>query len=183
MMTWRDYRQQAGTVNIKRFRNLQPIKVADATAAIVAAGESGNMPALRRAVAVHAISVQFAETIIAERQRSTWRDDTAPAPGYFPREVKRGHVDPTQTIGINPRSAVSILQSQRDRALNISIKRQNEQLQLARNTLRLAERLARNETALTLARHSYDRAVARIRADFDAQESAIEREYREFRFA
>jgi hypothetical protein len=183
MKTWRDYRQQAGAVNTNRFRNLQPVKVSDATAAIVAAGEAGDMPALRRAVAVHTVSVKFAETVIAERQRSTWRDDTAPAPGYFPREVKRGHVDPTQTIGINPRSAVSILQSRRDSELNTSIKRRHEELQRARKTLRLAERHARNEAALILARRAFARIKDRIDAEHSQRVAAIHREYREFRFA
>lgn len=183
MKTWRDYRQQAGAVNINRFRNLQPIKVADATAAIVAAGESGDMPALRRAVAVHAVSVKFAETVIAERQRTTWRDDTAPAPGYFPREVKRGTVDPVQTVGINPRSAVSILQSRRDDALNTNIKRRNSELQRARKTLKLAERHARNEAALILARRAFERIKGHIDASFRQREAAIHSEYRKFRFA
>lgn len=183
MMTWRDYRQQAGAVNINRFRNLQPIKVSDATAAIVAAGESGDMPALRRAVAVHLVSVKFAEAVIAERQCSTWRDDTAPAPGYFPREVKRGHVDTVQTVGINPCSAVSLLQSRRDAALNTSIKRRHEELQRARKTLQLAERHARNETALILARRAYDLVKIRIDAEHAQRVAAIHREYRKFRFA
>lgn len=183
MKTWRDYARLAGSVNVNRFRNLKPIKVADATAAIVAAGEAGNMPALRRAIAVHQVSVKFAETVITERQRTTWRDDRAPAPGYFPREVKRGTVDPVQTVGINPRSAVAILQSRRDHALNTNIKRRNSELQRARNTLRLAERHARNEAALILARRAFARIKDRIDAEFRQREAAIHREYRKFRFA
>lgn len=182
MKTWRDYSRQAGPVNINRFKNLKPIRVSDATAAIVAAGKSGNMPALRRAVAVHQVSVKFAETVITERQRTSWRDDRAPAPDHFPREVKRGTVDPVQTVGINPRSAVAILQSRRDHALNTNIKRRSEELQRARNTLKLAERHARNETALLLARRAFERIKGHIDASFRQREAAIHREYRKFRF-